>query len=567
MRVKYKEWLRVIVLFVNVLAFISFAVSDASARSKERGAVEEAKSGNSLMLSLPNAQQRVHRVSDVQMCMTNWGFVGSKIRDLNESQGGCFNPHPQEELPAPSFEYPAESGLEYLFQGGIWIGAKINDTIYTSVGCDGWQWIYELWPDTGWEGAIKERSIRPNVPCYSPDAISEQDIIAVYTDTSADIPLSPWTEDPFDNRPHHPLDVRISQKSYSWDTEGYDKFIIAEYTIKNIGSYLLSDVYIGFYMDTDILHINENHYYGAQDDITGFIKNYEVSPGDTQEVNIAWAADNDGHGVEGEHVWTAVSPRSVIGMKILHTPNPNLQISYNWWFSSQSGGPRDWGPWKASNQDVWAAMNPYGSGNVFPDNVMGTPGGDVSKYFIMSNGEIDYDQLFACVWPSWYPEEGWLPPSPRCADFANGYDTRFLFSFGSFDFIAPGDSLKFAVAYVIGETLHVDPLNLYHDPGLTHPDSFYAKLYFADLVKNALKAESLYYSLLPLVPGDANGDGEVDIEDVMRLIYYLYLNGDPPLPLRADVNADCRLDLADVVYLINYVFKAGPPPQPGCVKS
>jgi hypothetical protein len=251
----------------------------------------------------------------------------------------------------------------------------------------------------------------------------------------------------------------------------------------------------------------------------------------------------------------------------LHTPNPNLQIFYNWWISRQSGGFLDWGPWKLSSRAVWEAMNPYGSGYVFPDNVMGTPGGDVSKYFIMSNGEIDYDQIFSCVWPSWHPEEGWLDPTQVCADLANGYDTHFLLSFGPFDQIPPEDSLKFAVAYVIGETLHVDPLNLYHDPGMAHPDSYYAKLYFADLVKNALRAESLYYSLLPLVPGDANGDGEVDIEDLMCLIYYLYLDGDPPLHSRADVNADCRLDLADVVYLINYVFKAGPPPQPGCVKS
>jgi hypothetical protein len=265
MKVICKEWLRTIVLSVSLISFISFAISYASARSKERGEVEEAKSSNSLMLSLPNAQQRVHRVSDIQMCMTNWGVVGSQMRELFESQGGCFNTHPQEEWPAPSFEYPAGSGLEYLFMGGIWIGAKINDTVYTSVGCDGWQWIYELWPDSGIVGAIKERSKNPYAVCYSPDAVSDQDIIAVYTDTSADIPLSPQPIDPFDNRPHHPLDLRINQKSYSWDIEGYDKFIIAEYTIENIGNYLLSEIYIGFYMNADILHIDENPYLGAQD--------------------------------------------------------------------------------------------------------------------------------------------------------------------------------------------------------------------------------------------------------------------------------------------------------------
>jgi hypothetical protein len=437
---------------------------------------------------LPNAQQRVHRTSDVQMCMTNWGAMGSRMRDLSESKGGCFNPHPEEELPAPSFEYPSGSGIEYLYQGGIWIGAKIGDSVYTTVGYDGGLWVYELWPDGPAPLVdILERSTKPTASCYSPDAVSHQDLIAVYTDTSADIPLSPWKPEDcdWDQRKHHPLDVRVTQKSYSWDTEGYDKFIIAEYTIENIGSYLLSEAYIGFFMDSDIMHIDESipGLFGYVDDITGFL---HVYAGDT--VNIAWIADNDGHGVEGEMTWTSVSPRSVIGMKVLLTPNPDLEVSYNWWVSA----PSNWGPWIAANQNIWQSMNPYGSGNLFPDNVLGTPGGDVSKYFLMSNGEVDYDQIYSCVWPDDHPEDGWLPPNPECVDIANGCDTRFLISFGPFDQIAPGDSLTFAVAYVIGESLHVDPLNLVNDPDMSDPDAYYAKLYFADLVYNALKAESLY---------------------------------------------------------------------------
>jgi hypothetical protein len=145
-------------------------------------------------------------------------------------------------------------------------------------------------------------------------------------------------------------------------------------------------------------------------------------------------------------------------------------------------------------------MIPYGSGNVFPNNVLGTPGGDVSKYFIMSNGEIDYDQIYSCVWPEDHPEEGWLEPSPECGDLANGYDTRFLLSFGPFDQITPGDSLIFAVAYVIGGSLHVDPNNWQNLP--LDPYAFYANLYFADLVYNALAAESLYHDLILNDPPD-----------------------------------------------------------------
>jgi len=210
MNLIFKESNKVMIL-LTVFVFSSLAFSFAFARSKE---VEETKrSGEYLDQAqvFPFPQQRVHRVTLVNACMTNWGFIGSQMRDLKESRGGCFNPNPNQELPAPSFEFPVGSGLEYLFQGAIWIGAKINDTIYTSVGCDGWFGVYELWPMGEPQGAIIERSTNPMVPCYSPDATSQQDMIAVYTDTSVDMPN--W--DPWDNRPHHPLNVKISQKTYS----------------------------------------------------------------------------------------------------------------------------------------------------------------------------------------------------------------------------------------------------------------------------------------------------------------------------------------------------------------
>jgi hypothetical protein len=565
------------VVFLWTLFMLASLVSaDASARSKD---AEETK-GNSESISqaqaLPFAQQRVQRMSQVNVCMSNWATVGSQMRDpywSPESPGGCFMENPDSEAIAPSFEYPAGSDLEHMFHGGIWIGAKIDDAVYTSVGCDGWWWIYELWPDREPQGAIIERSVKPNVFCYSPDAVSHQDVMAVYADTCPDIPLSPAPRDPWDDRKHFPLDVRITQKSYSWSTPGFDKFIIAEYTIENIGNYLLSQMYVGFYIDADVMHTDEDPLgpYGCQDDITGFLQEYEILPGDIRVVNIAWAADNDGHGDAdggaGTPYFTDQSPRSVIGIRLLRYPNPEVQISYNWWISSVYGSPRDWGPWKAANQAVWEQMNPYGSGNAFPDNALGTPGGDVSKYFIMSNGEIDYDQIYSCVWPEWYPSEGWLPVNEtKCEDFADGLDTRFLLSFGPLDQIASGESLSFAVAFVIGESLHVEPLNLAENFSDDDPSEFHSNLDFSGLVQNALIAESLYYDILySAVAGDANCDGQVDIEDVIYLIGYLFAQGNPPLPFWAgDVNGDCVVDIADVIYLIDYLFLNGSPPQAGC---
>ena len=62
--------------------------------------------------------------------------------------------------------------------------------------------------------------------------------------------------------------------------------------------------------------------------------------------------------------------------------------------------------------------------------------------------------------------------------------------------------------------------------------------------------------------GDCNGDGIIDLGDVVYLVNYLYKNGSIPEPLESgDCNCDATVDLGDVVYLINYLFKGGPPPS------
>jgi hypothetical protein len=62
--------------------------------------------------------------------------------------------------------------------------------------------------------------------------------------------------------------------------------------------------------------------------------------------------------------------------------------------------------------------------------------------------------------------------------------------------------------------------------------------------------------------GDANGDGVINVSDVVYLVNYLFIGGPPPCPLAAgDVNSDGITNVSDVVYLINYLFIGGPPPS------
>ncbi|UCD17203.1 MAG: hypothetical protein JSV44_12250, partial [Candidatus Zixiibacteriota bacterium] len=69
------------------------------------------------------------------------------------------------------------------------------------------------------------------------------------------------------------------------------------------------------------------------------------------------------------------------------------------------------------------------------------------------------------------------------------------------------------------------------------------------------------------VCGDADGDGNVNLLDILYLIIYLYDTppGDPPDPIEAgDANADGNVDLLDILYLIDFKYGSPLGPEPMC---
>jgi hypothetical protein len=61
--------------------------------------------------------------------------------------------------------------------------------------------------------------------------------------------------------------------------------------------------------------------------------------------------------------------------------------------------------------------------------------------------------------------------------------------------------------------------------------------------------------------GDVNGDGIVNVADIVYLVNYLYKGGLEPTPVEAgDATCDGVVNVADVVYLVNYLYRGGDPP-------
>jgi hypothetical protein len=96
----------------------------------------------------------------------------------------------------------------------------------------------------------------------------------------------------------------------------------------------------------------------------------------------------------------------------------------------------------------------------------------------------------------------------------------------------------------------------------TAPDTMFSEM-LTVVAQDYCNADTLSFMVRTYLRGNANGDGVIDIADVVYLLNYLFISGPASDPLEAgDANCDGVVDIADVVYLLNYLFLGGPPP--GC---
>ena len=488
--------------------------------------IRESVDAQAFYIANPNIHSLYHDKSNVGLSVHNWGMIGN---------GSLSSSAP--EWP-PSLRFPIDSNIEYLSRMGVWIGALIQEEGYeyprVSTGEDGWFGTNELYPGESINNVIQQTSNIPGeighcgVEMYSSSAISPQEFTAIYTDTLTE---TFWVYiDPIDG-PHVPLGVKIKQKSMVWDAFGFDDIVIFQFTIENIGDKTLKNPYIGMLVDSEVGNDQEfeNRWL---DDIVGFLS--EVN-GDTW--NIAYWADNDGRYHEVGSGSDLVAP-SVVGVFTPQSELGDATLSANWWITS--GYPDDdFGPsWQSHVESLggeWTAL-------------YGTPVGDMHKYWVMSNREIDYDQLRVNDpgWISNHPqqffdesgnlieEQPWhIPDIPNSFDIANGYNTYFLISWGPLGentaisgqppetYLNPGESFTFAFALVCGEGFHdvnnPQPSNEIIDPAL---------FAFDDLVYNAESAKIIIDSDFQVIPPHAPEGFQVggSYESFLGLTWHTFAN-------------------------------------------
>jgi hypothetical protein len=345
----------------------------------------------------------VHNVGELHMHVGNWGEFGSR-----PGGGERFSE-------APSAQWPAGSGIEYLFTAGLWVGALKGgvpavstaafqrefrptpepiDIMYrTAEGAKGGNRLPSPEADDDKDGEIDEDWLNGHDDDHDGQidedfaAVSKQMFSCWYTDDQP-IALQIFPQ-------HNPLNLHVRQESYQWEENRFDDFVGIEFTITNISqTQILEELYIGFFADCDAGPRDRDNYW--EDDATGrvFIPVACTDLGPVQ-VDIAYTYDPDGD--EGQTL-------GYFGVMFLgHTTDPTGETA-----------PERVGISTYAN---------FSGSQSFEEG--GDPTNDFERYELLSQETIERDQN-----------------QPR--------DYRMLVSAGPFSELLPDSSLIMQVAFVAG---------------------------------------------------------------------------------------------------------------------
>lgn len=365
--------------------------------------------------------------------VTNWAYFGSLYGQLVDSSTG--------ETAIP-LEYPGGSRIMYLYDAGLWIGGIVNgDTLVSTASYSSWV-RRELHPDTGAAGQL-----------VFDDYLADEVHTAAYADTFTEAGVT--IPDRYDG-PHRPLNIAVRQECRAWADPAYRDMVWTKLVITNIGERTIEDAWVGWHTDPDIHHLDIRG--GYADDLTGYRQGIATFAGQSYPFEAAYAIDNDGD-PDSLTGFTDSSSTGALGLAFISGSPPPAERSYNWWVNSYSLG-LDWGPHRIPAEP--------GVPELF-----GRPVGDAARYRMLSNVEIDYDQVYAALDKT---AEGWAP-SPDTTFFAAGYDIRFVYSVGAYTLL-PGDSIIVNFIWFAGPGIHTDPTHFADSYSFDDPDIFLSGLDF-----------------------------------------------------------------------------------------
>jgi hypothetical protein len=352
-------------------------------------------------------------VSNVRLNITNLGTFGNAFRGYRSADGN------------PSCEYPAGSGIEHVFEGGLWVGAKnsagqvlVSTSAYDAPqGYAPGQGGFEMTASPG--SQLTERSSLFDNRFFDPAAVSHQDYLATFTDSNITIP---GTSIPISGH-DRPMNIVVDMETYNWNFTFTDFLVIVKFTVKNRSQVTYSDLHVGLWNNAVVRNVNITP--AGAGGVAFFNKG---GNGYMDSINLAYSYD-----AAGDLGFT----ESYIGQIFLGATDKNgfrhpaLDSTFN------------------SNTNTWDTANSF---NV---NYNAWVFNDFSADFAFPNTE---DQRFRKMSEGLEDNPCWDDPNGgNCggttiqALLAAAGNRSDLISAGPINNFAPGDEVEFSFAYVMAK--------------------------------------------------------------------------------------------------------------------
>lgn len=269
--------------------------------------------------------EKVSSAGNVAATISNLGIIGNSFSGSYNLQG------------FPSCEFPVGSGVEHLFEGGLWVGGFVNGEAAVTTGAIDDPTGYSN-GKAGFEFSSKnplgEMSSLRSEPTYNPFAISHQDFFSTFTDTSTFIKTS-TSQIPISGH-LRPLGLQVEFRSLNWNFPFANFFVILNFRIENIGDDVIDSMFFAYWIDGVIRNTNITPPGG-----TAFYN--KGGNGFIDSMDMAYEFDAIGDiGFTDSYVGTKFLGAEYNGVS--HQLLPNFDINFNTWQFRNSGDPLFFAP-------------------------------------------------------------------------------------------------------------------------------------------------------------------------------------------------------------------------------